>query len=81
MQGFSDILRLNSVEIIGVSDQAYLKGELVFGDIPVINDEVILEKYSNNKVSLINGIGPSPKSRRGKSSMKSLLMWVTNFQA
>jgi len=59
-----DILRLNSVEIIGVSDPAYLKGELVFGDIPVINDEVILEKYSYNKVSLINGIGPSPKSRR-----------------
>lgn len=58
-----DILRLNSVQIIGVSDPAFQEGELIFRDIPVISDEVIIEKYKNNKVSLINGIGPSPRSQ------------------
>ena len=57
-----EILRLNKVEIIGISDPALKKGEMIFKDIPVIDDYLILENYQTSKVSLVNGIGPSTKS-------------------
>ena len=56
-----EILRLNKTEIIGVSDPA-VRDEVVFENIPVLDDDEVIEKYQNSKVCLVNGIGPSTKS-------------------
>tara|TARA_B100000674_G_scaffold357657_1_gene300655 strand:- start:1401 stop:2021 length:621 start_codon:yes stop_codon:yes gene_type:complete len=56
-----EILRLNKVEIIGVSDLSQ-QDKIIFEDIPVLDDDEIITKYKTNKVRLVNGIGPSTKS-------------------
>ena len=68
-----EILLLNSMKIVGVSDPGLEKGKLIFDDIPVINDDMIIDDYSANSIKLVNGVGPSTKSKNRNSLNKKFV--------
>jgi len=59
-----DILKLNNRNILGVVNPSLLKGSTVFNELEVLGDDSTILDFKASDVELVNGLGPSTKSKK-----------------
>lgn len=59
-----DILKSQSVNIIGITDSDPSKVGKNILDVPVIGDDAVIETYNNDSIELVNGIGMIANERK-----------------